>query len=354
MPQDHGKALELARARIATANAEKSRTLSLRGLDLPNLDPIGPALAQLTWLRSLDLSHNRLTELPDWLAGLEALEELLVRGNGLVAVPDWVTGSDRIALFDAHDNPVSTQHAAAAESDAGPPAAEPVAPGRLRRTTARQRAGTLLLAAGLATLPVAAVLVFSSAHAGPTTPAASAVAVSSAAADDMTVSGPTRTALAPVSPALTGSGTEAGARAAASPGGTAESGTRTGDPIAVTHTTGVATPPATPAFAISGTVSCPSGNAVEGVLVFAAGAGGASPPPTGVAAGGGPFGAADTASYDFGLPSQEPYSLRIGCGGSPQDWAITGYTPSVSGPTNSFRCPNNPSNPATTKCVPLS
>jgi leucine-rich repeat protein SHOC2 len=63
---------------------------ALVGLTLKkSLKTVPPALAKLTRLRALDLSFNRLSELPD-LSALEHLEQLSLGGNPLQAFPEWV------------------------------------------------------------------------------------------------------------------------------------------------------------------------------------------------------------------------------------------------------------------------
>lgn len=101
-----------------------------------------------------------------------------------------------------------------------------------------------------------------------------------------------------------------------------------------------AVPVATPATAgavhpdsstyVSGTVQCLSMN-VEGVWVAAqSGTSGwaswsATSNPT-------------IANWHYTLSSGNSYSLHVGCGGSPQSWAVTTYSPVVSGSGHTFLC----------------
>jgi serine/threonine protein kinase len=99
---------------------------------------------------------------------------------------------------------------------------------------------------------------------------------------------------------------------------------------AATHT---ALPDSGP-FAISGYVSCISGNAVEGVYV-AAGKGSGFSPWTGQGDGA-------TATFTYTLPTQESYSLHVGCGGSPSSWQVATYSVTVSTAVNNFACDDVP------------
>ncbi|MBS2540248.1 hypothetical protein KGQ20_46680, partial [Catenulispora sp. NF23] len=80
-----------------------------------------------------------------------------------------------------------------------------------------------------------------------------------------------------------------------------------------------------------GTVTCVSGNAVEGVWVQAdQGSGFAAWQPT-VSNG-------STARYSLSLPLYENYSLHVGCGGTPANWGWTVTTQDVGGNSNNFLC----------------
>ncbi|MBS2538611.1 hypothetical protein KGQ20_38280 [Catenulispora sp. NF23] len=99
------------------------------------------------------------------------------------------------------------------------------------------------------------------------------------------------------------------------------------------QTTSKAPPPQAPTsttVAISGSVTCLSGNAVTGVWVDVAQGAGFSPWwPTANPA---------TATYGYTLPVSEPYALHVGCGGTQPSWAVATATPPVSGTQNSFNC----------------
>jgi len=44
----------------------------------------------MTKLRSLDISHNRLTQIPIWLRDMPHLESLDLSGNPLQTFPSWL------------------------------------------------------------------------------------------------------------------------------------------------------------------------------------------------------------------------------------------------------------------------
>jgi hypothetical protein len=88
--------------RLIGAAAEDLRSaLSLAGL---GLEAVPPELGALSSLTRLDLSANRLTELPDWISDLTELEELVLRGNLLARLPPALVGLERLARLDAADN----------------------------------------------------------------------------------------------------------------------------------------------------------------------------------------------------------------------------------------------------------
>jgi hypothetical protein len=94
---------------------------------------------------------------------------------------------------------------------------------------------------------------------------------------------------------------------------------------------------------ISGQVSCTSGNSVEGVWVAAAqGSGWAQWQG---------LGNGSTSNYWYTLPTSEPYSLHVGCGGTPSSWAVAAYSPQVSGTQNSFNCIDVAGQPGYKTCV---
>lgn len=81
---------------------------------------------------------------------------------------------------------------------------------------------------------------------------------------------------------------------------------------------------------VTGQISCSSGKSVVGVWVEAAQGRGWSPW-KGVGDG-------KNADYWYTLPTQETYSLHIGCGGTKSSWAVATETPYVGGTHNSFNC----------------
>ena len=93
-------------------------------------------------------------------------------------------------------------------------------------------------------------------------------------------------------------------------------------------------PPPSGPFKISGSVSCISGNGVEGVWV-AAGSGAGWSPWQGQGNGA-------TATFWYTLPKKESYSLHVGCGGSPSSWKVATYSVTVSTAVNNFACDDVP------------
>jgi internalin A len=71
-------------ARIAKCKKTKSDLLDLRNLDLVT---IPDQVRELTWLNTLDLGHNRISDVPRWLIELDALTVLGISDNRLTAVP---------------------------------------------------------------------------------------------------------------------------------------------------------------------------------------------------------------------------------------------------------------------------
>lgn len=92
---------DTALRRIALAISGGQDRLSLAGL---GLEALPPQLRPLTGIRVLDLSGNRITELPVWIGRLTALEELSLRGNRLVALPESLSGLTRLKRLDLADN----------------------------------------------------------------------------------------------------------------------------------------------------------------------------------------------------------------------------------------------------------
>jgi hypothetical protein len=90
------------------------------------------------------------------------------------------------------------------------------------------------------------------------------------------------------------------------------------------------TTPSSGSFAVSGEVSCVSGNSVEGVWVQADDGAGWAP---WVGLGNG-----STSTWSFTLPEEEAYSLHIGCGGTTASWAVADYSPAITTATSDFNC----------------
>ncbi len=86
---------------------------------------------------------------------------------------------------------------------------------------------------------------------------------------------------------------------------------------------------------ISGTVECFYGNNAEvGVWVNASSGtdGWATKSPNGTGI-----------SYSYTLSQSSSYRLHVGCGGTPQNWGATMYTPWVNGQTYDWVCSYSPS-----------
>jgi hypothetical protein len=90
------------------------------------------------------------------------------------------------------------------------------------------------------------------------------------------------------------------------------------------------TTPSSGSFAVSGEVSCVSGNSVEGVWVQADDGAGWAP---WVGLGNG-----STSTWSFTLPEEEAYSLHVGCGGTTASWAVADYSPAITTATSTFNC----------------
>jgi hypothetical protein len=80
---------------------------------------------------------------------------------------------------------------------------------------------------------------------------------------------------------------------------------------------------------VTGQVNCDSGAPVEGFWIQSANASGWASWQDA---------AGTNADYWYSLPAAQSYKMSVGCGGSPQSWAVATYTPSVSGTHNSFHC----------------
>lgn len=122
-----------------------------------------------------------------------------------------------------------------------------------------------------------------------------------------------------------------GQNGAADPGNTPET-----PPKASPHSTPDTSAPAPSSpkpsgpITVTGQISCSSGKSVVGVWVEAAQGHGWSPWKL--------VGNGENADYWYTLPTQETYSLHIGCGGTKSSWAVATETPYVGGTHNSFNC----------------
>jgi Leucine-rich repeat (LRR) protein len=84
--------------RIAELKIENAKRAGANGLDLsarfdkstPKLTELPESLAELTELRSLNLSRNELTMLPEWLGQLTQLQSLYLSHNQLAMLPEWL------------------------------------------------------------------------------------------------------------------------------------------------------------------------------------------------------------------------------------------------------------------------
>ncbi|MEI8407705.1 MULTISPECIES: leucine-rich repeat domain-containing protein [unclassified Kribbella] len=103
-PGYSGRRDDQARAEAAIADQSWMRTghLSLRRLGLPALpDRLSHDYSFLT---SLDLSGNRLTDLPRWLFAAPRLQRLILAGNRLAELPDEVGLLTALRVLDVSDN----------------------------------------------------------------------------------------------------------------------------------------------------------------------------------------------------------------------------------------------------------
>lgn len=151
-----------------------------------------------------------------------------------------------------------------------------------------------------------------------------------------TTTGPEQTFTTPATSQLPASGGQVGS-GVVSGGGSQNSGsngssgggtTHTSPPVAPAKPPVKTTPPSTP-INISGTISCDA-NLVQGVWVA-----------TSVGsryASWEAIGNDSSAKYWTTLPENEPYSLHVGCGGTPSSWGVACYSNQVSGTQNSFSC----------------
>jgi len=96
--------------------------------------------------------------------------------------------------------------------------------------------------------------------------------------------------------------------------------------------------------AVRGTVSCTSGAPVQGVWLDATN---------------GPQGFVGSLNrnrltgrtvFDYGTSPVAGYQLRVGCGGTEQEWAVKASTPVVARPVVDFVCDDDPSSPRFATC----
>ncbi|GAA1595599.1 hypothetical protein GCM10009804_60230 [Kribbella hippodromi] len=101
-----------ASAAMAAQDWQQSGHLSLRRMGLRSLPDRVPSLELLT---SLDLSDNRLTELPPaWLSDATRLQRLVLAGNRLTELPETIGQAAALRLLDVSDNRLSEIPAAIA------------------------------------------------------------------------------------------------------------------------------------------------------------------------------------------------------------------------------------------------
>lgn len=103
------RALHLGDNELTEVPVELARLASLERLELSanRLTEI-PALADLTRLKSLDLSGNPLAAgpVPEWLRDVKSLEELKLRGTGRTGeIPAWLPELRRLTWLDLSYNP---------------------------------------------------------------------------------------------------------------------------------------------------------------------------------------------------------------------------------------------------------
>lgn len=61
-------------------------------------------MKKLTEVKSLDLSHNSLDQLPPSLSSLEQVEELNISGNRLTEIPDFVLSLPKLKILNVSGN----------------------------------------------------------------------------------------------------------------------------------------------------------------------------------------------------------------------------------------------------------
>jgi internalin A len=94
-------------SRIVRARDTKSRTLDLSDLELEEFPPQLGELGELGELEVLDLSGNRLAQLPDWFASLGRLRVLDLSRNQLDLLPTCLRSLTELQRVWLYDNPIS-------------------------------------------------------------------------------------------------------------------------------------------------------------------------------------------------------------------------------------------------------
>lgn len=83
---------------------------------------------------------------------------------------------------------------------------------------------------------------------------------------------------------------------------------------------------------VSGSVTCVTGRAVEGVFVHANSGGG------GWATLSAPSGSSSYVSWSYSIPNSGSYYVNVGCGGTPSNWASSNYSNNYSGNSSGLVC----------------
>jgi len=71
-----------------------------------NAVTVSSVIEQLSNLRVLDLSDNRIEELPTWIGSLSQLRELNVRNNRLTSIPQELGALSNLTTLDVRGNPL--------------------------------------------------------------------------------------------------------------------------------------------------------------------------------------------------------------------------------------------------------
>ena len=91
----------IAESRIAACQRERETFLDLSDLGLKT---IPNKIRELTWLESLNLNHNELTDLPEWIADFRNLKALGLGGNKLTGLPVHARALKHLAILVADEN----------------------------------------------------------------------------------------------------------------------------------------------------------------------------------------------------------------------------------------------------------